>query len=149
MSSRDLSLVHEELRRRVNLISRDWKIENPKNPRLIVTDAMRTTEEQERLYAQGRSLPGAIVTHAPPRTSLHEYGLAVDFGFVDDTENKMDYDEWRFVRLGKIIMRYGLNWGGTWPGRWRDLPHAQARGVTWQQAAAGVEPNWPPIAGSP
>lgn len=144
MSSRDLSLVHPELRRRVNCVVRDWGKVNPKQPRLIVTAAMRTREEQERLYAKGRGEPGPIVTHAAPGMSLHEYGLAVDFGFVDDVAGVMDWSDWRFIRLGPIIERYGLEWGGRWPGRRRDLPHAQAP-VTWQEAERGVEPEWSPL----
>lgn len=143
MSSRDLNLIDSELRRRVQCVVRDWHRQNPKQPRLIVTCGMRTHEEQERLYAQGRSTPGRIVTHAPPGSSLHEYGHAVDFGFVDDVAREMDWAEWRFVRLGEILLRYGIEWGGTWPGRQRDMPHGQSPGLTWQQAQAGVAPKWP------
>ena len=148
MSSRDLNLLHPELRRRVQLVDRDWRREQPGQPRLIVTSGLRTTEEQARLYAQGRGIPGRIVTRAPAGTSLHEYGLAVDFGFENDTLHEMDWDEQRFKILGVYIIRYGLEWGGGWVHAeqpFRDLPHAQAPGVTWQQAKVGVQPTWTPL----
>lgn len=39
----------------------------------------RTPEQQAALYAQGRSTPGKIVTNAQPFSSLHQFGLAMDF----------------------------------------------------------------------
>lgn len=39
----------------------------------------RSPEEQATIYAQGRTTPGKIVTNAPPFSSLHQFGLAIDF----------------------------------------------------------------------
>lgn len=44
---------------------------------------LRTFEEQERLYAQGRTQAGQIVTYAQPGLSLHNYGLATDWAYFD------------------------------------------------------------------
>jgi len=41
----------------------------------------RSQQEQERLYAQGRTSPGAIVTWT--KNSRHTVGQAVDVGFRD------------------------------------------------------------------
>ncbi len=38
----------------------------------------RTFPEQAKLYFQGRTTPGAIVTNAGPGLSLHNYGCATD-----------------------------------------------------------------------
>lgn len=43
-----------------------------------VFEAFRYPERQADLYAQGRTLPGHIVTKAKPWQSYHQYGLAVD-----------------------------------------------------------------------
>lgn len=51
---------------------------------LLVTQTYRSPEEQAALYAKGRDAEGRIVdatkvvTNAPPGTSAHEYGMAVD-----------------------------------------------------------------------
>ncbi len=46
----------------------DWKI----------TSGVRTTAETAELYAQGRTIPGVIVTDAGPGTTPHEFGCAID-----------------------------------------------------------------------
>ena len=43
------------------------------------TSGMRTFEQQDALYAQGRTKPGKICTKAPGGFSAHQYGAAVDF----------------------------------------------------------------------
>jgi len=40
----------------------------------------RTWEQQEALYAKGRTTPGPKVTNAKPGSSMHNFGLAVDCG---------------------------------------------------------------------
>jgi hypothetical protein len=45
------------------------------------TEGFRSFERQADLYAQGRSVPGAIVTQAPPGKSMHNYGLASDWAY--------------------------------------------------------------------
>jgi Putative peptidoglycan binding domain/D-alanyl-D-alanine carboxypeptidase len=44
-----------------------------------IFEAYRFPERQADLFAQGRTKPGNIVTHAQPWSSYHQYGLAVDF----------------------------------------------------------------------
>ncbi len=43
-----------------------------------ITSARRTMAEQQALYDQGRTKPGPVVTKAPPGSSAHNFGLAVD-----------------------------------------------------------------------
>jgi peptidoglycan L-alanyl-D-glutamate endopeptidase CwlK len=45
------------------------------------TEGLRSMERQATLYAQGRTMPGKIVTWAKPGQSLHHYGCAVDSCF--------------------------------------------------------------------
>ena len=47
-----------------------------------VTHTLRTMDEQAKLYAQGRTLPGDVVTRAKPGQSPHNYGLAFDICFA-------------------------------------------------------------------
>src|SRR5258706_8285714 len=44
-----------------------------------VTQGMRTWTEQDALYAQGRTIPGSIVTQAKGGESWHNLGCAIDF----------------------------------------------------------------------
>jgi len=45
---------------------------------VVITEGFRSFEEQNRLYAQGRTTRGDIVTHARGGDSYHNYGLACD-----------------------------------------------------------------------
>lgn len=46
--------------------------------RWVVTSGRRTLKEQQKLYNQGRTTPGPVVTKAPPGSSAHNFGLAAD-----------------------------------------------------------------------
>ena len=64
--------------------------------------AKRSDEEQARLYAQGRTTPGEIVTWV--KHSKHQDGKAFDVTApIEDLK-----------RLGKIGKRIGLIYGGDW-----------------------------------
>jgi len=56
-----------------------------------ITWAMRTWAQQDSLYAQGRTIPGPIVTHAQGGYSNHNFGLCFDccpfVGKVPDWDN--------------------------------------------------------------
>jgi peptidoglycan LD-endopeptidase CwlK len=45
---------------------------------LLVTCTYRSPQDQEALYAQGRTKPGAIVTNAHAGESSHQYRIAFD-----------------------------------------------------------------------
>jgi phage tail protein X len=95
---------------------------------LLVTQALRTWEEQNALYAQGRTAPGPIVTNAKGGESYHNFGLAFDI-VVLDSIGKADWDTahpgWaQAAQLGKSA---GLEWGGDWT-TFKDLPHFQYTG---------------------
>ncbi len=95
----------------------------------------RTFEEQDALYAQGRTKPGPKVTDAPGGKSYHNYGLAIDFCLISDKNNDghisgdeiiwdrntdIDKDntiDW--MEVVKIFLKYGWTWGASW----KDYPH--------------------------
>ena len=64
----------------------------PKNVRLRITQALRTWDEQEELYAQGRTKKGKIVTNAKAGYSWHNYGLAIDVCILFDTNNDSTFE---------------------------------------------------------
>ena len=82
-----------------------------------IISGFRTIEEQEELYAQGRTKPGQIITQA--KRSVHNTGLAFDIGIFKDglyVDESPDYDV-----VGQIGKSIGLVWGGDLPTR--DTPH--------------------------
>ncbi len=70
-----LSLVHPLFAERVRQLFQKLKEEGYD---FIVTQGLRTWEEQNALYAKGRTAPGPVVTKAPGGHSQHNFGLAVD-----------------------------------------------------------------------
>ena len=87
------------------------------------TCAYRSIEEQNRLYAQGRTRPGRIVTNARAWQSWHNFGLAADYAFVVDGELTWN-GPWAV--FGRVARNNGLEWGGTWK-KLPDRPHVQWR----------------------
>lgn len=97
---------------------------------MMVTQGVRTAQEQIALYAKGRTLPGAIVTYTDGllKKSNHQlkedgFGHAFDCAFL--VEGKPSWDlhlPWQtYGACGKAL---GLKWGGDWE-RLHDLPHLE------------------------
>jgi len=91
----------------------------------VISSGYRSPSEQAVLYAQGRSpsevaqrvhkaLGGLVVTNAPPGSSAHNYGLAVDVEGRDQSS---------IIRLAQAL-GFGTVTGDPahveWPG-WRTL----------------------------
>lgn len=76
------------------------------------TSGYRSYDEQDELYAQGRTKPGTIVTNARGGYSSHNFGTAFDVTVFEGLAPKWDGPEYATVgQLGKEI---GLSWGGDW-----------------------------------
>lgn len=100
-----------------------------------VTQALRTIEEQDAIYAQGRSKPGKIVTNAVGGSSWHNYGLAADICFRGEDpylEKHPKRDEiWSF--FGSLCNEEGCIWGGHFSHP--DQDHCEKRyGLTIKEA---------------
>ena len=107
---------------------------------VIITQGLRTVEEQNELYAQGRTKPGKIVTNAKGGYSYHNFGLAFDFAILkDDGSVNWNVDE-KWKRVGAIGKSLGLEWGGDWTS-FKDYPHFQYTfGLSLAQLRAGKCP---------
>lgn len=88
-----------------------------------ITDYYRTVEEQNKLYAQGRTSSGDVVTWVKGGYSYHNYGLAIDIAFIDRDEN-VSYDTTYYNMLENVYSDYNLEWGGEWD-KSPDKPHYQ------------------------
>jgi peptidoglycan L-alanyl-D-glutamate endopeptidase CwlK len=87
-----------------------------------IISGTRTFAEQDRLYRQGRDLPGPKVTNARGGQSNHNFGVAWDIGIFQNGQYLGESPLYGQVsQLGKGL---GLEWGGDW-ARFRDEPHFQ------------------------
>lgn len=110
----------------------------------IITFGLRTVEEQQALYEQGRTKPGQKVTNAKGGQSYHNYGLAIDFALLIDGktvvwETGKDYDgdhvsDW--MEVVKVFKAAGFTWGGDWVSL-KDYPHFEMTfGYHWPDLLA-------------
>lgn len=83
----------------------------------------RTYEEQNELYAQGRSKPGLIVTKAKGGHSLHNFATAFDIGIFSANGKEYIDESPDYKKVGEIGEELGLEWGGNWS--FVDEPHFQ------------------------
>jgi peptidoglycan L-alanyl-D-glutamate endopeptidase CwlK len=97
---------------------------------MVVTDGVRTLEQQQALYAKGRTAPGPIVTKADGTIvrSNHQphadgFGHAVDCAFI--VNGRPSWDEglpWPLY--GAMAKALGLRWGGDFKSI-VDRPHVE------------------------
>lgn len=137
---------------------------------LRVTQTYRTPEEQEAIYAIGRTVSGVrchhrgeaaprelgacpahplglTVTHAPPGYSWHEFRRAFDVAEADSTPYDIGdpgedgVDESWWERVGGLGEAVGLEWGGRW--KHPDRPHFQdtaGRTLSTMRSLARIKP---------
>jgi peptidoglycan L-alanyl-D-glutamate endopeptidase CwlK len=101
---------------------------------MVVTDGVRTAEQQHALWQQGRETPGPIVTNADGYTKKsnhqpHEdgFGHAVDLAFVDEQGYPSWGEKWPWAAYGACAKALGLAWGGDWSSP-HDRPHIELIG---------------------
>ncbi len=95
----------------------------------FITDGFRSLEEQTKLYAQGRTVAGAIVTNARAGESAHNFGLAVDCAFQKD--GKLSYVASLYNRVYPIARSLGFSLGADWKS-FSDKPHFEY--PNWESA---------------
>jgi len=91
---------------------------------VAVVEGYRSIEEQNALYAQGRTRSGNIVTNAKGGYSYHNFGLAIDFCIFD--ENKQP--RWSVNDKWMSVIRMAEGIGFESGIRWKsivDPPHLQ------------------------
>jgi peptidoglycan L-alanyl-D-glutamate endopeptidase CwlK len=142
-----VKLLHPKIRDEVKDLIEKAEQSLPITIAIAVPQGLRTIDEQNALYAQGRTKPGNIVTNASGGKSYHNYGLAFDFCLVYDTDKNGVYDEtsWDIrkdndkdgvadcLEVVKVFEAAGYQWGGKWSSI-KDYPHLQKTfGNTWQK----------------
>lgn len=89
----------------------------PQGVNMCVYQGLRTADQQNALYAQGRTLSGPIVTNAKAGYSNHNYGLAVDVvPYVQGTSGALNWDvsSTPFQAMVTALKTQGLVYGGDW-----------------------------------
>lgn len=114
----------------------------PKGYRLRFTHVLRTKEEQDALYAQGRTKKGSIVTNAKGGQSIHNYGLAFDIVILRDLDNNGTFETADFTvneywkRVASFFKSKGFTWGGDFKSL-KDAPHFElSKGRAWRDFEA-------------
>lgn len=129
---RDITMCHPKLQRAAKKLVAQCKKQKIS---IKITECLRTVEEQNMLYAKGRTAPGGKVTNAKGRTysSMHQWGVAFDFCLVMDVDKdgKTSDDSYNdatglFEKVGAIGQKLGLEWGGGWSSI-KDRPHFQLK----------------------
>lgn len=115
---------------------------------LIIASGYRSNEEQEKLYQQGRTTKGPVVTHAKPGQSKHNSGMAFDVAPLDKNgKPHWPNDDALWEKIGRIGESLGLKWGGRWAG-FRDRPHFElaamqsGRGLAFAKLAGYDPESW-------
>lgn len=127
--ARDITKLHPILQCKWKELEAECK---KKGIIIKATECVRTKEEQDALYAKGRTAPGSIVTNAKGSnySSMHQWGVAVDFGLNYDADKDGDIDI-KDIYYAKVMKQVppieksiGLESGYYWKSIC-DLPHMQ------------------------
>jgi len=94
---------------------------------IVVTCTFRDAEAQNILYAQGRTAPGQIVTHAHGGESFHQYRVAFDVVPLLHGKPIWDSTDPVWAKIGAIGESCELEWAGRWV-TFREFPHFQFTG---------------------
>jgi peptidoglycan L-alanyl-D-glutamate endopeptidase CwlK len=101
-----------------------------------IISGTRTFDEQDELFAKGRTKPGPRVTNARGGFSNHNFGIAWDVGIFNEKGNYIDdfidkkmmtskAVDAEYKKVGAYGKALGLFWGGDWSDP--DYPHFQMR----------------------
>ena len=152
-SVKRLGAVHPSLKEyTIELIKRCYN----EGIKVQISSGFRSNEDQAYIYGQGRpnyiwngkvyGSKGSIVSNAPPGTSIHNYGLAIDYFLVSEDGNNSLWtvnDNWK--RVATIAKSMGFEWGGDWKN-FKDYPHLQYnQGLTIADLKAGHRPIFLPL----
>lgn len=126
MASRSKTDLHPKLTAAYNKAAAKWDALYPTLAKPFLTATFRSNEEQNSLYAIGRTVKGAKVTNAKAGQSAHNYlpSFAFDIAFIG-LNKKLDWNPTLFKKFAALIKEADttIEWGGTW--KFTDLPHFQ------------------------
>lgn len=109
--------------------SKKYREAYPNDPQPILTDTYRPIEEQNKIYAIGRTVKGKILTYAKGGESPHNFypSFAFDIAFLG-IDKKLYWQNVYFERFAEIIKVYSdkVKWGGDFVS-FKDRPHFELK----------------------
>jgi len=118
-----LNLLHPTLIERGKQLD---QILSARGVQFRITQGLRTWDEQAKLYAQGRTEPGQIVTNAPPGHSWHEYACAFDYVPLISGAPVWELSNSLWIEIRDAAESIGFASGSRW--HHPDWPHLQITG---------------------
>lgn len=134
-SLRVLNTLHPKIRYKAIAAWNEAQAAMPANVQIIAINGLRTFQESDTLFAQGRTAPGSIVTNAKAGQSYHNYGLAFDFAMLTNGKDDTIVGP-NWMKVVDIMKRDGFAWGGDFKlqGGSPDYPHFEMHfGINWRQ----------------
>jgi peptidoglycan L-alanyl-D-glutamate endopeptidase CwlK len=145
-----VAALHPKVRKEVSDLIEKIESALPLTAKIRIVQGLRTKDEQDALYAQGRTKEGKIVTNAKFGQSFHCYGLAIDFAIMYDKDGNGSYEtlswdvnydfdkdgvkDWQEVV--KAFKASGWTWGGDFKSI-QDDPHLEKTfGYGWRDLLA-------------
>lgn len=130
--------LHPLVRAEAQQIIEEVEASFPQTVKIRIVQGLRTIDEQNALFAQGRTKAGPIVTNTRGGSSYHNYGLAIDFAIMYDIDGNGSYEtlSWDINRdfdqdqikdwqeVVKAFKLRGWHWGGDWKTM-KDNPHLE------------------------
>ena len=115
------------------------KVKKQMDRELIIIFGYRSLEEQTKLYEQGRSAPGNIVTRAQAGQSPHNFNCAVDCWVMSEDGKSIDWNNSDFKNIARshaAAVSDKIVWGGNFQSL-SDMPHWELK--SWRMVRAKVE----------
>lgn len=141
-----VALLHPNIREQVKALIEQAEDKLGEFASIRIVQGLRTIEEQDSLYAQGRTKPGPRVTNSRGGQSYHNYGLAIDFAILYDKDKNgtfealswdtltdMDKDGQKdWDEVVEIFEKANYVWGGRFNSI-KDNPHLEKNfGYNWR-----------------
>lgn len=133
-----IKVLHPAIRTEVADLIDKIEAAMPVSMKIRVVQGLRTIQEQNALYAIGRTIPGKKVTNATGGKSYHNYGLAIDFAMMYDRDGNGTYEQlsWDifydhdkngkrdWMQVVEVFKAAGYKYGGDWKSL-KDYPHLE------------------------
>jgi peptidoglycan L-alanyl-D-glutamate endopeptidase CwlK len=129
MPSRKIEDAHVILQKQYNSAKAAFEKQH-EGVKVFLTATYRSKEEQDVLYAQGRTTKGQKVTNAKGGQSAHNFkpSMAIDVAF--DVNGKTDWSDKWFILFAPYMKNPNITWGGNFKSI-PDKPHYEVTG--WKE----------------
>jgi len=128
-----LNLLHPKIRQAALDAYAEAVKATPADVHPVIDQTYRSFEESDKLYQQGRTTPGEIVSNSKAGQSYHNYSLALDFHLQIDGKDSWEVDH-NWMIVVNIFKKHGFTWGGDFAGSFKDYPHLENKlGYNWRQ----------------